>query len=50
LAALVACVALGAVAGPLLLEVDWGLPRRILAGAFLGGWCGLLLTASRLLF
>ena len=39
----------GAVAGIWVLDADWSVLRRILAGAFAGAGCGLILTANRLI-
>ncbi|MFZ5478464.1 MAG: hypothetical protein ACOZNI_16970 [Myxococcota bacterium] len=52
LVALLACTAIGVATGalwPTFWETDWSLVRRIGAGALLGAWCGLILTARRLL-
>lgn len=48
--ALIICTTLGAALGPLLLEMtDWSLARRVLVGTGLGAWCGLLISARRLM-
>lgn len=39
----------GVVLGPLLPAETWSLGRKLLAGGLGGLWCGLLLTASRLI-
>ena len=49
LLAMAAFVALGAVLGPFFLPEDWPMARQILAGAAMGPWFGLLLTARRLM-
>lgn len=46
---MVGCVLLGAASGPLWMDADWSLIRRILAGALCGAGCGLLVTAPRML-
>lgn len=48
--ALVLCTALGAVAGAFLIPgEDWTVLRKILVGTGIGLWCGLLITARRLM-
>ncbi len=48
--ALVSCTAIGALLGPWLLDMtDWTLARKILVGTGIGAWCGLLISARRLM-
>ncbi|MFN7142921.1 MAG: hypothetical protein ACK4YP_04040 [Myxococcota bacterium] len=47
--ALVLCTAIGAACGHLLITADWADTRKLLVGAALGLWCGLLLSTRRLM-
>jgi hypothetical protein len=44
----VACTLAGGLAGLLVLDADWSVARRVLAGAVGGAWVGLLLTATKM--
>jgi hypothetical protein len=45
---LVACTLAGGLAGLFLLDPDWSVARRVLAGAVGGAWVGLLITATKM--
>ena len=48
--ALAVCTGLGALLGPWLLDMtDWSLFRRVIVGTGIGAWCGLLISARRLM-
>jgi hypothetical protein len=47
-AVLVVCTLAGGAAGVVLLDPDWSLLRRALAGAVGGAWIGLLFTATKM--
>lgn len=47
--ALVACTLLGALLGGYLIPGDWTLVRKVVVGTGIGAWCGLLISARRLM-
>ena len=47
-AVLLLCTVAGAVAGILLLDGEWSVVRRALAGGVGGAWIGLLFTATKM--
>lgn len=47
--ALVLCTTIGALAGPFLIPADWTVLRKVLVGTGIGAWCGLLISARRLM-
>jgi uncharacterized membrane protein YfcA len=47
--ALVACTLIGTALGGWLIDADWTLARKLLVGAAIGAWCGLLISARRLM-
>lgn len=48
-AVVVLCTLVGSVAGAILLDADWSLLRRMLAGGVGGAWVGLLFTATKMI-
>ena len=47
--ALVLCTAIGALLGGVLIPGDWTLLRKVVVGTGIGAWCGLLISARRLM-
>jgi hypothetical protein len=47
-AVLLLCTVGGGVAGIVLLDADWSIVRRALAGVVGGAWIGLLFTATKM--
>ena len=47
-AVLLLCTVGGGVAGVMLLDADWSVVRRALAGGVGGAWIGLLFTATKM--
>lgn len=47
--ALLLSIVIGAVVGAFLLDAEWTLARRVLVGTAIGAWCGLMVTARRLM-
>lgn len=47
--AITLCTAIGAIAGYFLIDADWTDGRKVLVGVAIGAWCGLLLSARRLM-
>jgi hypothetical protein len=47
---LVACTVAGALVGAYVLDADWAMWRRLSAGALLGAFWGIILTANRLIY
>ena len=48
-AVVVSCTLAGGAAGAVLLDADWSLLRRVLAGGIGGAWVGLLFTATKMI-
>lgn len=47
--ALVLCTVLGAALGAYLIPGDWTVARKVAVGTGIGAWCGLLISARRLM-
>ena len=47
--ALVLCTLLGAVVGAYVIPGDWTTLRKVTVGTGIGAWCGLLISARRLM-